>query len=121
MIPFLDRAFFHTIPIEKSCVCTDSPSLDLLDGGYHSPSEVMQGNTAFSIFGLWEQRTSDAKESLVILKDLPQKQRKKVKFKDRVTPWAKQGCGSLEEHRGDLKLPVLPCNITSQQLTGSSH
>lgn len=49
----------------------DSPSLDLLDHGDHSPSEVMQGNTAFGVFGLWEQRSSEAKESLVSLKDLP--------------------------------------------------
>ena len=37
-------------------------------------------------------------------------------------PWGKQGFGNLEEHRRDLKLPVvLPCNITGQQLTGSGH
>lgn len=51
-IPYLGRPFFHTIPIEKNSMCMDSPSLDLLDHGDHSLSEVMQGDTAFSIFGL---------------------------------------------------------------------
>lgn len=46
-----------------------------------------------------------------------------MKLKDGVMPWGKQGCGSPEEHRGDLKLPdiALLCNITGQQLTGSGH
>lgn len=62
----------------------NSPSLDPLDLGDHSPSEVMQGNTSFSISGLCEQIPSEAKEGLVSLKDLPQKQRKRMKFKDKV-------------------------------------
>lgn len=49
----------------------NSPSLDPLDLGDHSPSEVMQGNTSFSISGLCEQIPSEAKEGLVSLKDLP--------------------------------------------------
>lgn len=49
----------------------DSPSLDPLDLGDHFLSEVMQGNTLFGISGLWEQVSSEAKESLVSLKDLP--------------------------------------------------
>lgn len=62
--PSSGQCFFHTVPNGKSCVCIYSPSLELLNCGADCPSEVMQGNTAFSIFGLWEQRSSKAKESL---------------------------------------------------------
>jgi len=69
--PVSGQGFFRTIPIEKGCVCMDSASWDLLRYGDRSPSEDTEGITAFSIFGLWEQRSSEAEESLISLKDLP--------------------------------------------------
>lgn len=69
--PISGQGFFHTIPIEKSCMCMDSPSLDLCFIFVLHLQKSCREITAFGIFSLWEQRSSKAKESLVSIKDLP--------------------------------------------------
>lgn len=64
-IPLLGRAFFIWNLLRRGLV------LDLLGHGDHSPSEVMQGNTAFNTFGLRDQRSNHVEESLRSLKNLP--------------------------------------------------
>lgn len=64
-IPFLGRAFFIQNLLRRGL------GLDLLGHRDHSPSEGMEGNTAFNTFGLQDQRSSHAEESLRSLKDPP--------------------------------------------------